>query len=107
MPIGLIFAGLPRAVSDLLNEGAGQTLRTRLAALKERTESPARVSVTVRLREGRLDLARRILGTRIHEVSDPEKGWCTVVVRYPDVESVRQLLQFGDHIEVLTPETAR
>ena len=32
---------------------------------------------------------------------------CTVVIRYPDVESVRQLLQFGDHIEVLAPETAR
>lgn len=86
---------------------SGQTLRTVWAALKERTESPGRVSVTVRLRESRLDLARRILGTRIHEVSYAEKGWCTVVVRYPDVESVRQLLQFGDHIEILTPETAR
>lgn len=85
----------------------GQTLRTVWAALKERTESPGRVSVTVRLRESRLDLARRILGTRIHEVSYAEKGWCTVVVRYPDVESVRQLLQFSDHIEILTPETAR
>lgn len=86
---------------------SGQTLRTVWAALKERTESPGPVSVTVRLRESRLDLARRILGTRIHEVSYAEKGWCTVVVRYPDVESVRQLLQFGDHIEILTPETAR
>lgn len=86
---------------------SGQTLRTVWAALKERTESPGRVSVTVRLRESRLDLARRILGTRIHEVSCAEKGWCTVVVRYPDVESVRQLLQFGDHIEILTPEAAR
>jgi predicted DNA-binding transcriptional regulator YafY len=86
---------------------AGQTLRTMWAALKERTETPGRVSVTVRLRHNRLDLARRILGARIHEVSDEEGGWCTVVVRYPDVESVRQLLQFGDHIEILTPEPAR
>lgn len=86
---------------------SGQTLRTVWAALKERTESPGRVSVTVRLRESRADLARRILGTRIHEVSYAEKGWCTIVVRYPDIESVRQLLQFGDHIEILTPETAR
>ncbi|MFD7233722.1 helix-turn-helix transcriptional regulator [Streptomyces syringium] len=84
-----------------------ETLRTRWAALKERTERPGRVSVTVRLRENGLDLARRILGTRIHDVSDTENGWCTVVVRYPDIESVRQLLQFGDHIEILTPETAR
>lgn len=84
-----------------------QTLRTMWAALKERTERPGQVSVTVRLRESRLDLARRILGTRIHEISDTGNGWCAVVVRYPDIESVRQLLQFGDHIEILTPETAR
>lgn len=84
-----------------------QTLRTMWAALKERTETPGRVSVAVRLRENRLDLARRILGTRIHEVSDPESGWCSVVIRYPDIESVRQLLQFGDHIEILAPEAAR
>lgn len=85
----------------------GQTLRTMWTALKERTEKPGRVSVTVRLRENRLDLARRILGTRIHEVLDTETGWCTVVIRYPDIESVRQLLQFGDHIEILAPDTAR
>ncbi|MER0485153.1 WYL domain-containing protein [Streptomyces sp. Edi2] len=84
-----------------------ETLRTRWAALKERTEGQGRVSVTVRLPENGLDLARRILGNRIHDVSDAENGWCTVVVRYPDIESVRQLLQFGDHIEILTPETAR
>lgn len=84
-----------------------QTLRTMWAALKERTQRPGQVSVTVRLRESRLDLARRILGTRIHEISDTENGWCAVVVRYPDIESVRQLLQFGDHIEILTPEAAR
>src|SRR5699024_2587364 len=84
-----------------------QTLHTKCAAFKERTERPGQVSVTVRLRESRLDLARRILGTRIREISDTENGWCAVVVRYPDIESVRQLLQFGDHIEILTPETAR
>ncbi|OSM43955.1 helix-turn-helix transcriptional regulator [Nesterenkonia sp. PF2B19] len=84
-----------------------QTLRTMWDDLKERTETPGRVSVTARLRENRLDLARRILGTRIHEVSETERGWCSVVIRYPNIESVRQLLQFGDHIEILTPETAR
>src|SRR5690625_1798309 len=84
-----------------------QTLRTMWAALKDRPETPGRVSVTARLRANRLDLARRILGTRIHEVSDTESGWCSVVIRYPDIESVRQLLQFGDHIEILAPETAR
>ncbi|MFE9663718.1 WYL domain-containing protein [Streptomyces sp. NPDC005955] len=85
----------------------GETLRTRWAVLKKRTEEQDRVSVTIRLPEKGLDLARRILGTRIHHVSDAEEGSCVVVVRYPDIESVRQLLQFGDHIEVLAPETAR
>ena len=85
----------------------GQSLRTVWATLKERTEATGRVSITVRLRKNRLDIARRILGSRIHQVSDAEPGWCTVVVRYPDIESVRQLLQFGDHIEVLRPTTAR
>ncbi|WP_369354601.1 helix-turn-helix transcriptional regulator [Streptomyces sp. cg2] len=85
----------------------GETLRTRWAELKKRTEEQDRVSVTIRLPEKGLDLARRILGTRIRHVSDAEKGSCVVVVRYPDIESVRQLLQFGDHIEVLAPETAR
>ncbi|MFF9350871.1 helix-turn-helix transcriptional regulator [Streptomyces sp. NPDC014734] len=85
----------------------GQTLRTVWAALKERTESPGQVSVTARLRASRLDLARRILGNRIQKVSGAEGEWCTVVVRYPDIESVRQLLQFGDHIEVITPQAAR
>ena len=86
---------------------ADETLRTRWAALKKRTESQGRVSVTVRLPETGLDLARRILGNRIQDVSEAENGRCTVVVRYPDIESVRQLLQFGDHIEIITPGAAR
>lgn len=86
---------------------AKETLGSVWQDLKELTEAPGRVSVTVRLRESRLDLARRILGARIHRVSGVEDGWCTIVVRYPDVESVRQLLQFGDHLEVLAPQSAR
>ncbi|MDJ1134660.1 helix-turn-helix transcriptional regulator [Streptomyces iconiensis] len=84
-----------------------ETLRTRWTALRNRTEGQDRVSVTIRLPAKGLDLARRILGTRIHHVSDPKNCLCVVVVRYPDIESVRQLLQFGDHIEVLAPEAAR
>ncbi|CCQ15018.1 putative transcriptional regulator (fragment), partial [Rhodococcus sp. AW25M09] len=84
-----------------------ETLDTKWSALKERTEGQDRVSVTVRLPEHGLDLARRILGNRVHHVSEAKNGRCTVVVRYPDIESVRQLLQFGNHIEVLTPDAAR
>jgi predicted DNA-binding transcriptional regulator YafY len=90
--------------------------------LRQQTEATGAVTVRIRLRADRLDLARRVLGTRIDVVSDPGKagsgssgaeradggsGWCAAVVRYPDVESVRQLLQFGNHIEVLGPDDAR
>lgn len=84
-----------------------QTLHTVWSELSARTETPGRVHVTLRLRTSRLDLAQRILGNRIHEVSDVGSEWCTVVVRYPDIESVRQLLQFGDHLEVVSPPAAR
>lgn len=108
---GRLFALERLSFFELLEEAAvlrpGETLRTRWTELKERTEERSRVSVTVRLPENGLDLARRILGSRIHDVSAAEGGWCTVVVRYPDVESVRQLLQFGDHIEILSPQAAR
>lgn len=85
----------------------GETLRTVWAALKDRTESAGAVSVTVRLRANRVDLAHRILGTRLGSVTVALDGWCTAVVRYPDLASVRQLLQFGDHLEVLSPDAAR
>lgn len=84
-----------------------QNLSTMWAALKGRTETPGDVSIAVRLRTSRLDLARRVLGTRIYELADTNGEWCSAVIRYPDIESVRQLLQFGDHIEILAPETAR
>lgn len=95
----------------------GESLRSRWVALKRATEGRDRVDVTIRLPVQRLDLARRILGGRIHDIAGPEQGepeqgrpeqgTCVLVVRYPDVESVRQLLQFGDHLEVLAPEAAR
>lgn len=84
-----------------------QDLRSVWAELKQRTEAPGQVNVTVRLRESRVDLARRILGTRLSDAAPVDDGWRLMTVSYPEVESVRQLLQFGDHIEVLAPERAR
>jgi predicted DNA-binding transcriptional regulator YafY len=84
-----------------------QDLRSVWAELKNRSEGPGEVEVTVRLRRMRVDLAQRILGRRLREAGSGEGGWQPFTVSYPDVESVRQLLQFGDHIEVLAPERAR
>lgn len=108
---GRLFALARLSAYELLDAPAAlrpdQTLRTMWAALKERTEAPGRVCVTARLRATRVDLAQRILGARIRDVSDSENGWCSIRIRYPGIESVRQLLQFGDHIEVLAPKAAR
>ena len=66
----------------------------------------ASVEINAHLRANRLDLAARILGSRLVDVSNPVDEWLTITVAYPDIESVRQLLQFGDHIKVLDPPEA-
>ena len=84
-----------------------QDLRSIWDELKQRTEAPGHVNITVRLRASRVDLARRILSTRLTDDAPVDDGWLHMTVSYPDIESVRQLLQFGDHIEVLAPDRAR
>jgi predicted DNA-binding transcriptional regulator YafY len=95
------------ALDEAAATRADQDLRSVWSALKQRTEAPGQVTITIRLRASRLDLARRILGARFSDAAPAEDGWRLATVGYPDVESVRQLLQFGDHIEVLAPESAR
>lgn len=34
-------------------------------------------------------------------------GWREIAICYEELEAVRQLLQFGDNLEVLSPPTAR
>ena len=64
------------------------------------------VEVHAMLRSTRLDLAQRILGTRMTRSTGAEDEWTAIAVHYPDLESVRQLLQFGDHIRILSPTDA-
>ena len=93
--------------------------RTRRSCGRTRTFTPSGthcyfqpaplVEVHALLRSTRLDLAHRILGTRLAAVSSvtaADAQWSSIVVHYPDVESVRQLLRFGDHIRVLRPSEA-
>ena len=86
---------------------AGQTLATVWADLARQVEQTGSVVIQARLRRSRLDLARRVLGSRLNEVGPSDDTWCRVAVTYDEVESVRQLLQLGDHIEVLAPDQAR
>ncbi|MFE3772083.1 helix-turn-helix transcriptional regulator [Streptomyces sp. NPDC059122] len=92
-------------------------------------ERPAPVRVTARIRRERLDLAVRILGgaltgpPRTGDAADGEEGaggdggprhaagaadgWAVLELGYPVLSAVRQLLQFGDSLEVLDPPEAR
>lgn len=85
----------------------GHDLRSVWAQLKHRTESLGTVEITALVRQSRLDLAQRILGARLATILPADEGWHSVIIIYPDIESVRQLLQFGDHIEVVAPARAR
>lgn len=96
------------ALPDPSRTRVGESLRSVWAAAMRRTEAPGDVFVEARLRGSRVDLARRILGSRLVAVgARDDDGWCPVRVAYDDVEAVRQLLQFGDHIEVESPADAR
>ncbi|MFE7661271.1 helix-turn-helix transcriptional regulator [Streptomyces celluloflavus] len=87
-------------------------------------ERPAGVRVTARIRRDRLDLAVRLLGGALTgappaaddvpggagkgDGPDPsDDAWATVQLTYPVLSAVRQLLQFGDSVEVLAPPEAR
>ena len=94
-------------LSDRATPGSGRTLHSVWGDLKQRTESLGHIEILAQLRHSRIDLAQRILGNRLVHVSEPHDDWCHVTIRYPTLESVRQLLQFGDHIEILRPKAAR
>ncbi|WP_210241385.1 WYL domain-containing protein [Mesorhizobium sp. B2-6-6] len=95
---------------EALAEGAllrpDQDLRSVWEDLRQGFRPTSVVDVHALLRSSRVDLARRILGSRLIAVTAPDAEWTAIVVRYPEVESVRQLLQFGDHIRVTAPAEA-
>ncbi|PBC84419.1 Predicted DNA-binding transcriptional regulator YafY, contains an HTH and WYL domains [Streptomyces sp. 2224.1] len=88
-------------------------------------DRPAEVRVTARIRRNRLDLAVRILsaaltgpprtgdgegtgnGKETETGGNTESDWAVIELAYPVIGAVRQLLQFGDSLEVLAPPEAR
>lgn len=96
-----------RVLADARKCRPGTDLASVWEDLKAGVDRRGEVVVTARLRASRADLARRILGARLVELAAPQAGWCRMRVRYPELESVRQLLQFGDHLEVVDPPEAR
>lgn len=94
-----------------------ETLESVVAELAHNLEQPRETTVvTAHLKRGSLDLARRIVGSRLVTVRDEgdgdnegteSSGILRIEIAYTQVEGVRQLLQFGDDIEVIAPEEAR
>lgn len=92
----------PRRLRD------GEDLAGVAAELGRALESRQDVTVTALLRADRVDLARRVLGARLRTVGEAGgDGRVTITVAYDELDGTRQLLQFGDHIEVVHPEPAR
>ncbi|MFI5853430.1 helix-turn-helix transcriptional regulator [Streptomyces parvulus] len=76
--------------------------------LGEALESEGSFVVTARVDAASLDLTRRILGARLRTAGEPgADGRVEVTVAYDRLAAVRQLLQFGEHIEVVAPREAR
>lgn len=85
----------------------GQTLASVWNKLRARAEPQGTVRVRAWLRFNRLDLAQRILGSRLLHSGAQDGEWTLITVQYDEIESVRQVLQFGDHIRVVEPPEAR
>ncbi|WP_241385800.1 helix-turn-helix transcriptional regulator [Rhodococcus sp. CH91] len=86
----------------------GRTLPMLARELGDALELRGDVVVTAELATDRLDLAHRVLGARLREsTTGPRPATTRITVAYESIEGVRQLLQFGDHIEILGPPEAR
>ena len=87
--------------SDLALETLTKTL---VAQLEQRHN----IHVTATLDTQTEDMARRILGSRLQAV-EPTRNPDTVLITvgYDQLDAVRQLMQFTDHIEILNPPEAR
>ncbi|GAA2513004.1 YafY family protein [Streptomyces longisporus] len=72
-------------------------------------ERPGGLDVTVRVRRDRLDMFLRLHAAQLAELpeDDGEAEWVTARLSYGVVGQARQLLQFADHVEVLSPPEVR
>lgn len=70
----------------------------------ERGDVP--VMITALLDADRLDLARRILGTRLRSAEPVDDTRVRITVGYDQPEAVRQLLQFAEHLLIIDPPEA-
>ncbi|CCK27300.1 DeoR family transcriptional regulator [Streptomyces davaonensis JCM 4913] len=72
-------------------------------------ERPGTIHVTVRVRSDRADLFRRVHGPWLTALPEAEDGgeWVTAHLSYGFLGEARQLLAFGDQVEVVSPPEVR
>ncbi len=85
----------------------GESLLTVSRHLSAGVERRGGITVTAVLSLNRVDLARRILGSRLIGSKPLDSGTVEITVAYDQVEAVRQLLQFGAHLRVTGPPEAQ
>ncbi|MES5817193.1 YafY family protein [Streptomyces sp. RG80] len=77
------------------------------ALRREVEERPGGIDVVVRVRRDRLDLFLRLNGPWLTGLPEGEGEWVTARLSYGVLGEARQLLQFSDRIEVLSPPEVR
>lgn len=86
---------------------ADATLASVSRDLSVAVENRDGITITATLSKDRLALTRRILGSRLTGSRPLDAEQVEITVVYDQVESVRQLLQFGAHLRVTGPPEAR
>lgn len=74
--------------------------------LTDDLERRAGLTITALLDTDRLDLARRILGIRLRTAERVDDQRTKITIGYHQLESVRQLLQFAEHLVIIDPPEA-
>ena len=74
--------------------------------LIERLERGGSIAIAALLDTDRLDLARRILGSRLRTAGPADDQRTRITVSYEELEAVRQLLQFAEHLVIIDPPEA-
>jgi predicted DNA-binding transcriptional regulator YafY len=95
---------------DPVKRRPGVELADAWAELRRQVEErPGGLDVTVRVRRSRLDMFLRLNASSLAELPEDEgeKEWVTVRLSYGVVREARQLLQFADALEVVSPPEVR
>ncbi|MET7480326.1 YafY family protein [Streptomyces sp. NPDC005648] len=100
--------------ATVLEDGVRRRSGVELASVWEELrrqveERPGGLDVSVRVRRSRLDLFLRLNAAHLAELPDAvgEDEWVAARLSYTVVREARQLLQFADHVEVLSPPEVR